>query len=329
MIMLKPILIFFFGLFVFQTSRAQLSKPPKGSSLYYLSYTGEIADDKKGADHILLIMPLDSSSGKKLYPINEYYPNGKPKLIANSSSKIYNKLVFEGICVEFYNNGTKKSIINYENGELIGNVTLYYPNGKLYANENYDRSGQVKLIESRDSIGNILCEKGNGKWIKYLNNFKTELEEGIVKDSLEDGEWHEHYFPAEDYTTVYSKGKIISSTDPERPIGEVIYNYNNLDILPEYKGGMLYFYRFLGMTIHYPNDAKINNIQGKVLITFVVKKDGALTDIKVLKSPDKILSDEALRVVKLSLPWISGSHGGKPVLVQYTVPISFTLSSDR
>jgi TonB family protein len=326
--MIKSLLVLMLGMIMLQSAQAQTATSPKDTLVYCLSYTGEITSDKKNADHFLFIMPLDSSSGKKVYPINEYYANHKLKLLSSSSTKAYDKLVFEGACIEFYDNGKKKSIINYENGELVGNVTLYYPNGKLYAIENYDRSGQVKLIESRDSTGNVLCENGSGKWIKYLNGFKTELEEGTVKDSLEDGEWREQYYPSESYVTIYSKGEIISSTDPERPVGGIIYNYNNLDVLPEYKGGMLNFYRFLGVTIHYPIDAKTNTLQGKVLITLVVKKDGALTDIKVLKSPDKSLSDEALRAVKLSLPWTPGSHGGKPVLVQYTVPISFTLSSE-
>ena len=326
--MIKNIVGLVLGLMVLQSVQAQKNTTQKDTLLYYVKSSGELAPNKKSADHFLLIMPLDSSYGKKLYPISEYYANGKPKLFSSSISKIYNKLIFEGSCIEFYNNGTKKSIINYENGELIGDVTLYYPDGKLYAIENYDKSGKVKLIESRDSTGNILCENGNGKWIKYLNNFKTELEEGTVKDSLENGEWHEKYDLPDDYITVYCKGKIISSTDPDRPIGESIFNYNNLEVEPEYKDGIINFYRFLGSTVVYPSYAKNNNIQGKVLLTFVVKKDGTLIDIKVMRSPDKSLSDEAIRVVKISSPWIPGTHQGKPVLVQYTLPISFTMSSD-
>jgi len=88
------------------------------------------------------------------------------------------------------------------------------------------------------------------------------------------------------------------------------------------------FNAYLSKNIHYPAVDKENNVQGKVFLTFVVEKDGSLTDIKVVRSPDESLSDEAIRVLKGSPRWKPGIQNGKPVRVQYTVPISFTLSSD-
>ena len=88
------------------------------------------------------------------------------------------------------------------------------------------------------------------------------------------------------------------------------------------------FGAYLGRNIRYPAVDKENNVQGKVFVQFVVERDGSLTDIKVLRAPDESLGDEAVRVLKASPHWKPGIQNGKPVRVMYTVPISFTLSSD-
>lgn len=95
---------------------------------------------------------------------------------------------------------------------------------------------------------------------------------------------------------------------------------------PKFKGD---FGAYLSKNIHYPSVDKENNVQGKVFVQFVVEKDGSLTDIKVLRSPDESLGDEAVRVLKASPRWTPGIQNGKPVRVMYTVPISFTLSTDE
>lgn len=106
--------------------------------------------------------------------------------------------------------------------------------------------------------------------------------------------------------------------------------FNAVENEPEYKnGGLPGFYKYLGNAIHYPSVDKENNVQGKVLVTFVVEKDGSLTDVKALRGPDESLQDEAVRAVKASPKWKPGIQNGRPVRVQYTVPVSFTLSSDE
>ena len=74
--------------------------------------------------------------------------------------------------------------------------------------------------------------------------------------------------------------------------------------------------------------AKELNIQGKVFLTFVAGKDGSLTDLRVIRGIGGGCDEEALRVLKLSPKWIPGKLYGVPVRVQYTMPITFTLSSE-
>jgi protein TonB len=101
--------------------------------------------------------------------------------------------------------------------------------------------------------------------------------------------------------------------------------FTAVEVEPEPAGGIQKFYDFLSNKIKYPNAAKEAGTQGKVIMTFVVEKDGSLTDIKVLREPGNGLGDEATRVLKLAPKWKPGIQNGKPVRVQYTIPVNFSL----
>ncbi len=101
--------------------------------------------------------------------------------------------------------------------------------------------------------------------------------------------------------------------------------FKAVEINPEYPGGETAFGKFLQKNVKYPSMAKENNIQGKVYVQFVVERDGSLTDIEVVRDPGSGLGDEAKRVLKMSPHWKAGIQNGKPVRVQYTVPVNFQL----
>ena len=98
--------------------------------------------------------------------------------------------------------------------------------------------------------------------------------------------------------------------------------------MPDFPGGLRGFYKFLGSNIHYPDDMKKNGVQGKVVVTFVVEKDGSLTGVRVIRSLYPSGDRESVRVIKLSPKWLPGVQNNIVVRVQYTVPISFALSRD-
>jgi len=95
---------------------------------------------------------------------------------------------------------------------------------------------------------------------------------------------------------------------------------------PEFKGGMQKMYEYLRDNIQYPEMAKENGIQGKVFVQFVVGKDGAIREIKILKGIHKTLDKEAIRVVKSMPKWNPGKQLGIPVSVRFTLPIKFKIS---
>ena len=95
--------------------------------------------------------------------------------------------------------------------------------------------------------------------------------------------------------------------------------------MPEFPGGMQECMKFLGKNIKYPPQAIKNEIQGRVIVTFVIMKDGSITNAEVVRGVDPLLDKEALRVVNLMPKWKPGKQRGKAVNVKYTIPVTFRL----
>ncbi len=104
--------------------------------------------------------------------------------------------------------------------------------------------------------------------------------------------------------------------------------YESVEQMPEFPGGMEAMMKFLQMNIQYPANAAKNNVEGRVVLQFVIEKDGQIGDIKIARSVDPELDAEALRVVKSMPNFIPGRHNGKAVAVWYNIPISFKLQGE-
>jgi len=100
---------------------------------------------------------------------------------------------------------------------------------------------------------------------------------------------------------------------------------NVVEVDPEFPGGMEAFYKYLAENIKYPEQAKKDKIQGKVYISFVVEKDGSISDAKVLRGIGGGCDEEALRVVNAMPKWTPGKMRGEVVRVNYNLPITFKL----
>ena len=98
-----------------------------------------------------------------------------------------------------------------------------------------------------------------------------------------------------------------------------------VEVDPEFPGGEEALYKYLAENIKYPIMAKNNKVEGRVYITFVIEKDGTVSDAKVLRSVNEELDAEALRVINAMPKWKPGTQRGVPVRVQYNIPISFKL----
>jgi TonB family protein len=107
-----------------------------------------------------------------------------------------------------------------------------------------------------------------------------------------------------------------------------VFAFTSIDRQPSFPGGMDKFYQYLGKSIKYPQEAKEKKVQGKVFLSYIVEKDGRLTEIEVRRSLGSGTDEEAVRVLKASPKWIPGISNNQPVRVKYNIPITFALSKN-
>jgi len=104
-----------------------------------------------------------------------------------------------------------------------------------------------------------------------------------------------------------------------------VYDFVSIDTQPSFPGGMSKFYEYLGHSLKYPAEAKANKIEGKVFLSFIVEKNGELTNINVDRKLGGGTDEEAVKALKASPRWNPGIKNGQPVRVKYNIPISFKL----
>ena len=107
----------------------------------------------------------------------------------------------------------------------------------------------------------------------------------------------------------------------EEELGE---NPDSLDVMPKYQnGGLPEFRQWVMQAVEFPREALELGIEGRVVASFVVEPDGTVSSVRIIRSPDPILSREVVRVLAESPKWTPGSKGGEPVRVKYTLPVDF------
>ena len=125
-----------------------------------------------------------------------------------------------------------------------------------------------------------------------------------------------------------AEGEVLKAKEvvvDEKPKEEETKVFDVVEQMPSFPGGDAELMKFLSTHIKYPVVDEENGIQGRVIATFVVERDGSISDVKVIKSVDPSLDKEAIRVLKSMPKWIPGKQNGSAVRVKYTVPVTFKL----
>jgi len=117
---------------------------------------------------------------------------------------------------------------------------------------------------------------------------------------------------------------IVFEEAPEEEVADEIFDI--VEDQPTPPGGMAAFYKFVGKSMKYPNQARRMGIEGRVFVQFVVDKDGSLTEIKAVKGIGAGCDEEAVRVLNTAPKWKPGKQRGRPVKVRMILPITFKLS---
>ena len=121
--------------------------------------------------------------------------------------------------------------------------------------------------------------------------------------------------------------KIKEAVAQPEPKPEVEKVFDVVEQMPSFPGGPSALMEWLSNNVKYPVVAQENGVQGRVVVSFVVERDGSITDVKVVRGVDPSLDKEASRVVRAMPRWIPGKQNGSAVRVKYNVPVAFRLQS--
>ena len=123
-----------------------------------------------------------------------------------------------------------------------------------------------------------------------------------------------------------AEAKASDATAPADTTKNVVYDVT--ETMPQFPGGPGVMMKYLAANIKYPASAVKAKKQGRVIVAFVIQKDGSVTNARIVRSVDPELDAEALRIVKGMPKWTPGTQNGKPVNVKYTLPVNFSLQKN-
>lgn len=281
------------------------------------SLSNETAQDNYYFKRVIKDFAIDKSEYKYL----DYYKNGKLKSEKTLSGKDGGYHIGEEI--EYYENGTKKSFNFYENKKLTGAHKFWYENGNLmeegtYSNDDSTNKTFYKLMNFWNKNGVQTIVDGNGFYDNSSNDFK---EKGIYKNGFKDGKWTgENAKSTFSFEEIYENGKLISGFSLEKD--GTRNEYTELEVKPEPKKGIKDFYKYIGKNFRYTKDAEKLNIKGKIILSFVVDKEGKITEIKIVRGIGYGLDEEAIRVLSNYENWYPALQKGRKVRCSYMIPLT-------
>ncbi len=259
---------------------------------------------------------------KEPYEIKEYYKSGKLAMTGSIIPSKNNKRV--GSFTSFYENGSKKSIEIYNEGNLKSKYDFYEKGQKKMVSEYLFNS---KQLTSEKKITQFWNEDGIQKIIDGNGFFEIkeeeESEKGELKNSLKNGIWEGHQYDIT-YKETYENGKLISGISTDKNLET--YMYTDIETKPVPKKGMENFYSFIGRNFNYTEESIKNNILGKILLKFVVDKDGQIIEPKIIRGLGYGLDEEAIRVLLKYGNWVPGIQRGRKVRCSYIFPLNLQAS---
>jgi hypothetical protein len=144
--------------------------------------------------------------------------------------------------------------------------------------------------------------------------------QGTVTDSLRNGEWN--YLDGNEIITenVFKNGEFVSGIYFDKSGNQ--HKYNSYEVNPCFKNGIADFMAYITKNFKFPDYDRQHNVAGKVIVTFVIEKDGTVSDVRSLRAPDEYMAKAGIEVISNSPAWTPGIQNGQPVRVQYTIPIA-------
>jgi TonB family protein len=313
----------------------------------YFSKNGILSEQPDSSFYFGKITPGRTGSDT----INFFYTDSK-KILATQTVK--NGLL-DGSFQYYYPSGNLMIKGSNKEGEPVGNIEFYYSDGKPKSVINFippfdptQEAENYKILNYWDESGTQIVKEGEGNckcvfesisvysnpWdidrlpneVKisfWYRNFEAQyLWEGSVKEGLRNAVWKAFKNDVQELEELYANGKFINGIRIDK---EKRFEYKSLVENAMPVGGLTEFYKFIGANMNYPREARRKRIEGRVLIEFVLGRDGSITQVKSIMAPHALLADEGVRVVKMAPKWIPGQQRGRPVRQKMVIPLTFKL----
>lgn len=252
------------------------------------------------------------------YEIKNYYRSGK--LYGEGTTTDSLGFNITGKFITYHENGNKKSEGNYTNSNPTGPHKTWYENGKLQMDALYFEKektvGNLKINQFYDATGKQTVKDGNGTYEEESYGGKSS---GKIKKGLKEGEWKgNNTISKATFIEIYKEGDLVSgeSTDSDSQK----YPYLEIFENPEPNKGMANFYKFVSTNFHIEDD--ITPINDKIIVSFIVEKDGSVASIKILKGLGGQLDREAKRIIKKYNEWKPGKVRGMFARISLALPIA-------
>jgi Gram-negative bacterial TonB protein C-terminal len=313
---MKTKLITILFLLVSKLCIAQLS--PNDKKIYLDSTWNETSQENSKYYRIVKDYYLD----QKEYKVLIYYKNNQLKEESTLNGKDGGSP--NGEKINFYENGNKQSVVTYLNGRPTGKTTNWYENGNKREDGEYTGNYEIvgkyyRLNQYWDEKNNHLIIDGNGLY--SCGDTLGFRETGSYKDGYKDGVFEgKDYKLNTSYSEKYENGKFISGT---RLLADgTKTDYFEMETKPVPRKGMQDFYNFIGKNFNYTKESIKNNIQGKIILQFVIDNKGQIVEPKTVKRLGYGLDEEAVRVLQKYGDWIPGEQRGIKVRCSFSLPLS-------
>lgn len=221
----------------------------------------------------------------KEYNVQDFYNSGQLKMVGTFKKRNWKERT--GHFTYYYEDGQKKSESEYIDDKRTGNWISWYE------------------IGAKESEREYIDDKRTGKWIIWHEN-------GNIRSETE-----------------FKNGESLSLTKEFDEDGNFLIEYANdlklLDNYSDYESSITDYLKFLSENIHYPEQAKQFNQQGRVFVSFFIDANGNVYDTKILRGVSEDIDKEAMRVIKL-FKWPKPRYKGKATIVKFNAPVKFTLN---
>lgn len=308
---MKNILLLFLFFFIPNLLQCQTNKD---KTIHLDSLWEETAN----ADFKYIRIIKDYYLDREIYNISDYYKSGIIQRTGTSETK--DRLMKTGEFISYYENGNRKSIVNYRKNKKYGTSFEFYDDGNIKLNGEYiegneKNSTELKIIQFWNSknIQNVI--DGNGDYEEIREEF---FAKGKINNGFKDGPW-EGYDKKIGFTFKenYKDQKLISGVSIDS--NKVEHLYTAIEILPAPSKGINDFYNHVGKNFRVPN---IRGLKGIIYVKFIIETNGTAQEIKVQKDIGYGTGEEAIRAVSSYKDWKPGEQRGIKVRCGYSLPIT-------